>query len=91
MTQTMGETVREVVLPSGRFASFRAIKWWDYAVSNNENPLVMLGELATRVVHIDGEPLTADQVLQMPLAEFLPIQEALAKMFGDAMGKKGAA
>lgn len=70
---------REVVLPSGRFASMATITWADLVVTHNQNAMLFVSALATRCVAIDGVPMTEADVMVMPASEFFPI----AMMLGD--------
>ena len=71
-------STREVVLPSGRFATIRPITWLDRAVSRDENPEFWIFRLALRVVEIDGAPLEFAEAAGMLIAEAQPIINVIA-------------
>lgn len=82
---------KEIVLPSGRFASFRPITLGDVIVSHSEIGPRMMAIMATLVCEIDDEPVTAEQVLAMTLDEFMPIANVIADMMPKDMASKGVA
>lgn len=80
---------REVVLPSGRFASMRTMTWGDLvACYDTVNVARMSAKLAACLVSIDGQPLTIDQIMQMEAAEFFPINEIICKEITAALKYK---
>lgn len=83
--------MREVVLPSGRFATLRPITWWDKAIcANASSDLLVLG-LACRVVTIDGEPLTFQQAQEMELLDANPLIGLICDELIAGMKSKGIA
>ena len=69
--------MREVVLPSGKFASMRPVLALDILLSLTKDfPNVGLME---RTVTIDGERLTYEQYLAMDAVEFMPILGMVAE------------
>lgn len=76
---------REVVLPSGRFASIKAMTWGDVVVCYDQNAMAMSAKLASRMVSIDGQPVTLDQVMEMEACEYFPINEIICKEIVEAM------
>lgn len=73
----------EIVLPSGRFASFRRLRGWDLLgleLDKITDPHLATALLLTRAVKIDGESITLAQIMEMDLADVLPLSTELAKM-----------
>ena len=70
--------MREVVLPSGRFAAVRDITWEDRVCTFDANTEFWIFKLAGRVVKIDGENLTLVEAAQMTMTESNPIIEMIA-------------
>ena len=70
--------MREVVLPSGRFAAVRDITWEDRVCTYDANTEFWLFKLAGRVVQIDGENLTLIDAAKMNIVEANPIIEMIA-------------
>ena len=69
--------MREIVLPSGKFASMRPVLALDILLSFTKDfPNVGLME---RTVTIDGERLTYEQYLAMDAVEFMPILGMVAE------------
>lgn len=67
----------EVVLPSGRFATCHTITVLDWmAATRATEPML---ELAMRCVTIDGEKFSIEQLLELPLEEYWPILNMVAK------------
>lgn len=83
--------IKEIVLPSGRFASFREITWGDMIFAYSENAPAMMGRLVSRCCHVDGEPLTIDEVGAMLMADFLPIMNVLVEMLPSSFSGRGVA
>ena len=85
--------MKEVVLPSGRFASIRPITWFDrvvtYSASSNQELRVLL--LACRVVTIDGEQLAMKQAEAMEIEEANPLIETVYADLLRASKSKGVA
>jgi hypothetical protein len=83
---------KEVVLPSGRFASIRPLTWLDrvktYSVVDLEERLI---RLAVRCVTIDGAPLSREQADEMELTEAQPIIEEICKAMIAGSQSKGVA
>lgn len=73
--------IREIVLPSGRYARMRPLTWMDLVTSYDSNPFAMLAKLALSTVEIDGENMTADDISGMGMEDASPIMA----MIGDAM------
>lgn len=82
---------KEIVLPSGRFASFRAMTWGDVMEAHSDNGPRMMAVMATLVCRIDGEALTLLDVHEMTLAEFMPIVNIIAEMMPKDLSSKGIA
>lgn len=83
---------QEIVLPSGRFARIRPIKWEDFVLSYDTDLYKMITKLTTRCVTIDGTGLTYQQVLDLDLDEMLPINTLLGDMATNALAnRKGIA
>lgn len=84
--------MKEIVLPSGRFATLRPITWKDrvmtYAILDLEERVI---RLACRVVTIDGEILTRAAADEMELTEAEPIIQAICKEMVAGMQSKGIA
>ena len=83
--------MKELVLPSGRFAKIRNMTWWDRVLTSNINPEVYIFCMALRVTTIDGEPLTAQEASEMPLEEANPIIELVADQILASLRSKGVA
>lgn len=84
----------EIVLPSGRFASVRRIKWWDRVMCHSDskgNIDVYVMALAIRCVTIDGEPLSIEQAKDMDIEEANPLIEAICGQLIAAGKSKGIA
>jgi hypothetical protein len=68
---------REIILPSGKFASIREIKWLDYVMAETliqAYPHLHMGTiLLVYCVKIDGEPVTYDQLTGMDIRDVLPL------------------
>lgn len=83
--------MREVVLPSGRFATLRPITWWDKAICANASSDMLVLGIATRVVTIDGEPLTFQQAQEMEIAEANPLISLICEELIAGIRSKGIA
>lgn len=81
----------EIVLPSGRFASFRPITWGDVIASHADNGPHMMAVMATLVCRIDGELLALPDIRMMPIVEFMPIVNIIVDMMPKDMASKGVA
>jgi hypothetical protein len=81
--------VKELVLPSGRFAQIRDLTWWDRVLTAHTNPEVYIIAMAVRVTTIDGEPLTLQMAGDMTLDEANPIIELIAGQLADSLKSKG--
>lgn len=68
----------EIVLPSGKFARFRPIVALDILMAIGSEHIHAL--LISRVVTIDDESLTYEEVLQMPAEEFVPLLGRMNEM-----------
>lgn len=75
-------TAVEIVLPSGRFARFRPVLAIDILLALKAQ--FPEAALISRVVTLDGESLSYEQVLNMEAEEFMPvmvkINEILSKI-----------
>jgi hypothetical protein len=65
----------EIVLPSGRFVSFRTITFSDLIRAHNDNPIQMMAGLAVLTGKVDGEILDAEKWMDLPLDDVTPILE----------------
>jgi len=79
------DIVKEVVLPSGRFAAFRKLRFGDFVISHDDNPHAMLAKLAEQTVTLDGEPISFEQIMEMDAGEFFPISKVLSDFMCEAM------
>ena len=68
----------EIVLPSGKFARFRPIIALDILMAVGVEHIHAL--LISRIVTIDDESLTYEEVLQMPAEEFVPLLGRMNEM-----------
>jgi hypothetical protein len=59
----------EFVLPSGRFATMRPLKWSDLVCAYNENAMVMITLLMARTVKIDGKEVSCLEFMDMDAEE----------------------
>ncbi len=66
-------TRREIVLPSGRFASMSPILVIDVVLSKDPDDLVHMVKLASCCVAIDGVPLSLTDAFHMEGSEFIPV------------------
>lgn len=82
-------TVKEIVLPSGRFARMRGMTWWDRCCTRNDNAEIWIMAMATRVVTIDGARLTFEEAQEMGLEEANPIIVMVADQMAEALKTKG--
>jgi len=83
---------QEIVLPSGRFARVRPIKWEDFVLSYDADLYKMITKPTVRCVTIDGAALVYQEVLDLDLDEMLPINHILGEMATNALAnKKGIA
>jgi hypothetical protein len=86
--------LKELVLPSGRFAAMRPITWADrivaYGAHRDSLELVVLA-IACRITKIDGEVLTQDAAVEMALEDANPIIEAVLSQMNAAFASKGVA
>jgi uncharacterized linocin/CFP29 family protein len=84
--------MREIVLPSGRFAAFRPLTWRDrvatWGIASIEERVIAL---ACRAVTIDGELLTLEQALDMELEEAEPIIQAICQNVLAGIKSQGVA
>ncbi len=78
--------MKEIVLPSGRFATLRPITWWDKVLTSNANIDLMILTMACRIVKIDKQELTMDAAQEMPLHEANPIIVAVGAAYMEALG-----
>lgn len=83
--------MKEIVLPSGRFASLRPITWWDKVLCADPKTDVVVMGIACRVVTIDVAPLTLQMAQEMELAEANPIIEAICQELIAGYQSKGIA
>lgn len=75
----------ELVLPSGRFASFRPLEWGDVVICWNDNNLLMLTALAARTMRIDGKEVPLDQIMKLPPDEMSPVIMHVSKSLGEML------
>jgi uncharacterized Zn-binding protein involved in type VI secretion len=73
----------EIVLPSGRFASMSKVRAGDVLFAQDMNGLAYMIKLTSKVVAIDGVPITLDHALAMEMDDFGPIMN----MLGQAASK----
>lgn len=83
--------LKELVLPSGRFASMRPLMWVDRVLCWDENPESRVLRMACRVVRIDGCELTLHEAMQMTLMEANPLIEMVLHAWIDSQKSKGVA
>jgi len=84
--------MKEIVLPSGRFATLRPITWRDRVITYSNTDLeARIMALACLVVKIDGEQLTKDQAGDMELSEAQPIIEVICQEMVAGFQSKGVA
>lgn len=81
----------EIVLPSGRFARIGQVTLADIATTIAYDGYMKVLAIACRVTTVDDQPLTAEQLLAMPVSEGNPIVEAVAKQLIDGAASKGVA
>jgi len=81
--------MKELVLPSGRFATIRPITWIDRVVTRDDNPEAWIFRLALRIVLIDGAELTVDQASEMVIEEAQPIINVIAQQLVVASKSNG--
>lgn len=74
----MTNPIREIVLPSGRFATIGRIRAVDLLVSLRAD--FPEAALVASVVTIDEKPLTYVEILNMDAEEFVPIMSELTPM-----------
>lgn len=70
---------REIVLPSGRFASMSPIFVCDLIRVQSLEGLPLIAVLCSFCVAIDDEPLTIERVMAMEAAEFSPISAMVSE------------
>lgn len=84
--------MKEIVLPSGRFAAVRSLTWADrmatFGIADFEKRVMTL---AVRAVTIDGAPLTPQDAQDMELEEANPIIEAILCMLIAGHKSRGVA
>jgi hypothetical protein len=78
---------KEIVLPSGRFAAFRAVTAGDLIKAYSENAVQMQASLAMLVATIDGAAITREQIDDMPLDDFMPLCAVLGDLLPRNAGK----
>ncbi|MGF6549327.1 hypothetical protein QFZ96_004398 [Paraburkholderia youngii] len=84
-------TAMEIVLPSGRFASFREPTWGDMIFAYSSNGPEMMARLAAACCEIDGAHISLEDVRQMPIADFMPILNILTEFMPKDTGSRGVA
>lgn len=67
----------EVVLPSGTFATVRAILVSDMIAFSRLEGIAAMAVLAQRCATFDGKELTIEEFLGLPFGEVQPVFEAL--------------
>lgn len=76
--------MKEIVLPSGKFARMRNITWKDFddifAVAT-DNVWLMQTRLMAQVITIDGKSVTVEELQDMAADEVLPIFNMISKKF----------
>ena len=82
--------MREIVLPSGRFATIRRLTGADLlalpqTASFNTNALTM--HLITLAVRIDGEAVTMQDLTAMDLQDVLPLYSEVARLIAGPAEK----
>ena len=79
---------KEIILPSGRKAVVAAPTVRDFVVSLNENPILTICILASRLATIDGHPVELPELLDGDMEEYAPLlkltNEALAATVGTS-------
>ena len=83
--------LKELVLPSGRFAAMRPLMWVDRVLCWDENPESRILRMACRVVLIDGCELTVRDAMEMTLEEANPLIEMVMNAWVQSMKSKGVA
>lgn len=84
--------MKEFVLPSGRFAVLRPIKWGDIVAGLARPSNMMVTTLLTRCVTLDGKAITEEEWLDQDLDEVNPITSIMMAEIEKALGhKKGIA
>ena len=80
------QIVAELVLPSGRFASFRRLRGGDLiGIPQGLDPQTFMFHLLSRAVLVDGEELTQEQFEEMDLQDVLVVQAQLHHMICGPM------
>ena len=83
--------MKEIVLPSGKFATLRPITWWDKVVCATESTDTLVFLIACRVVKIDGAELTFEQAKLMTLEDAQPIINSICAEMVAGLKAKGVA
>jgi hypothetical protein len=84
--------MKELVLPSGRFARIRPMVWGDFIAAMGQGEL-MSTVLITRCVTIDDQQLTVEELLAADPREIFPIHRIVSEDLGAivASPQKGIA
>ncbi|WP_175784531.1 hypothetical protein [Burkholderia ambifaria] len=80
----MNEVQKEIVLPSGGFAAFKRPYALDLIESYSDNMMRLGANLATRIMTIDGERVTLDQVEAMSADDFFAVFAIVVDMLPHA-------
>lgn len=80
--------VKEIVLPSGRFAAIREASFSDIQASYSENGMLTMANLAALLVTIDGEPITTEALDRMSLSDAMLIINTIAEIIKPALTAK---
>jgi hypothetical protein len=91
LTTKESTPMKEIVLPSGKFAALRPITWWDRVLSVHANTDMMVLLIATRIVLIDGAQLTLEQAQAMDLQDAQPIINSICEDLVAGYKAKGVA
>lgn len=74
----------EIVLPSGSYARLRKLNPIDLCVAYSANPFEFICSIMTMAVRIDGENVTVEMLKEMPLDDWTPISNMIAKALSEA-------
>ena len=81
--------LKEVVLPNGKFAALtRKIMWKDIVAAYDANLAVMCSVIVCRTVTLDGEPITAEDIMEMDLENAVPLLGLIREDVEKAMSNK---
>ena len=89
--KALARVATELVLPSGRFASFRRLRVVDMmGMPQDLSSLAFTLCLIARAVQIDGESVSVEELMAMDLQDFFPIQREFIRLFFDGPGVPAA-